>query len=223
MNYKKIYDSLILNRKENILTDGLKELHHIIPRCLYGDNSKDNLVYLTPREHFICHWLLVKIYKDDLIIKAKMMFALNAMSRKKKTRYFNSRAYLSLRELPKLVKNYTSKFGKDNSNYGYKWLKFEPSEIQMKIPISEIVEYLDQGWVLGRKIGFNNVSKLRKKILRDVQIKTKKETNWLNNTNKYLKIYNDWSNSNLDFLNFCKLNKYNRVNLMNKFKRYKIV
>lgn len=38
------------------------ENHHIIPRSLNGSNSSENLVLLTAREHFICHWLLVKIF-----------------------------------------------------------------------------------------------------------------------------------------------------------------
>lgn len=37
------------------------ERHHIIPICLNGDNSIDNLVVLTTREHFVCHWLLTKM------------------------------------------------------------------------------------------------------------------------------------------------------------------
>jgi hypothetical protein len=37
------------------------EQHHIIPKSLGGSNNKDNLVKLTAREHFICHWLLTKM------------------------------------------------------------------------------------------------------------------------------------------------------------------
>jgi len=38
------------------------ERHHIIPRCLGGSNALDNIVSLTPREHFICHLLLTKMH-----------------------------------------------------------------------------------------------------------------------------------------------------------------
>ena len=34
------------------------ERHHIIPRCIGGTDNVDNLIYLTPREHFIAHRLL---------------------------------------------------------------------------------------------------------------------------------------------------------------------
>lgn len=32
--------------------------HHIIPRHMGGDDSKENLVYLTPEEHAEAHWKL---------------------------------------------------------------------------------------------------------------------------------------------------------------------
>ncbi len=42
----------------------LFESHHIIPRSLGGDNSIDNIVKLSPREHFISHALLTKMVSD---------------------------------------------------------------------------------------------------------------------------------------------------------------
>lgn len=47
------------------------ELHHIIPTCIGGKNSKDNIVALTPEEHYVAHQLLVKIYPYERnILKA---------------------------------------------------------------------------------------------------------------------------------------------------------
>jgi len=74
MNYKLIYDRIIERARARKL-EGYKEKHHIIPKSLGGLNSKDNLVELTAKEHFICHKLLVKIYPDN----AKLKFALLAM------------------------------------------------------------------------------------------------------------------------------------------------
>jgi len=51
------------------------ESHHILPRSMGGSDSKDNLVLLTAREHFIAHRLLCKIYPDN----AKMKIALFLM------------------------------------------------------------------------------------------------------------------------------------------------
>jgi hypothetical protein len=64
MNYKKVYEQIITKAQSENRIKGLDiyyERHHIIPKCLGGDNSKDNLVLLTAREHFLCHWLLIRI------------------------------------------------------------------------------------------------------------------------------------------------------------------
>ena len=79
MNYKKIYDNLMLDRKkrgiDKELLDGYYEFHHIIPKCMGGNNNQDNLVLLTMREHLFAHLLLVKIYPDHIGI----LNAINAM------------------------------------------------------------------------------------------------------------------------------------------------
>lgn len=63
MNYQKIYENLISARRESKFTNGeYTELHHIIPKCLGGNNTSRNLVRLTAREHFLAHRLLSKIY-----------------------------------------------------------------------------------------------------------------------------------------------------------------
>lgn len=67
MDYKKHYDLLIksrskLNRTKNKVI--YYESHHIIPKSMGGQNNKNNLILLTPREHFIAHWLLYKIYRN---------------------------------------------------------------------------------------------------------------------------------------------------------------
>ncbi len=65
MNYQKIYDSIILRSFSRKLTEYF-EKHHIVPRCRGGNNSKNNIAILTPREHLICHLLLAKIYGGNL-------------------------------------------------------------------------------------------------------------------------------------------------------------
>lgn len=56
---------------------GYVECHHIIPRSL-GGLERDNLVYLTAKEHFVCHHLLTKMTEGEN--KAKMYKALHKMS-----------------------------------------------------------------------------------------------------------------------------------------------
>lgn len=62
MNYQNIYDKLIDRARNRDLEDSVyREVHHVIPKCLGGSDSKDNLVSLTAEEHYVAHQLLVKI------------------------------------------------------------------------------------------------------------------------------------------------------------------
>jgi hypothetical protein len=74
--YKVWHDNIIANGKKRKLI-GFKERHHILPRSLGGNNSKDNLVDLTPKEHFIIHILLCKFTLGKARIK--MLQALHCM------------------------------------------------------------------------------------------------------------------------------------------------
>jgi hypothetical protein len=64
MNYEKIYNQIIERAKSRNL-DGYSEKHHIIPKCMNGTNNPDNIVKLTAREHFLCHWLLHEMYPNN--------------------------------------------------------------------------------------------------------------------------------------------------------------
>lgn len=59
---------------------GYTEKHHIIPKCMGGDNTTSNIAVLTAREHFVCHRLLIRMTsgKD----KQKMAFAIRMFLRK---------------------------------------------------------------------------------------------------------------------------------------------
>ena len=79
--YTRWYNSIIENSRTRTL-DCYKERHHVIPRSLGGTDEKHNLVDLTAREHFVCHWLLVKMYTGQA--QHKMVYALNGMKRNSK-------------------------------------------------------------------------------------------------------------------------------------------
>jgi hypothetical protein len=64
MNYQRIYDQII-NRARTRKLEGYSEIHHIVPKCMGGSNEKQNLIELTAREHFICHWLLYRIHPEN--------------------------------------------------------------------------------------------------------------------------------------------------------------
>jgi hypothetical protein len=79
MNKYTRWYNIIIEQARDRITDGYTESHHVQPRSLGGTDNKDNLVNLTAREHFVCHWLLSKMHTGEA--KAKMIYALNGMKR----------------------------------------------------------------------------------------------------------------------------------------------
>lgn len=78
MDYKKQYDALVATRKRRTLKEGeYYEHHHIIPKCVGGTDTADNMVTLSAREHYIAHWLLTKMYPSEW----KLMYAFYQMSK----------------------------------------------------------------------------------------------------------------------------------------------
>lgn len=68
MDYQKHYERLIARARYRRLTT-YTERHHVVPKCLGGDNSLENIVRLTPEEHYVAHQLLVKLNpgNDNLV------------------------------------------------------------------------------------------------------------------------------------------------------------
>lgn len=98
--YYQIINSALNDHRVKLSKSSLNyiyyESHHIIPKSLNGNNKKENLVLLTPREHFICHWLLTKMVyiKKD---KEKMLNAFSGMFNWKEKRNLSSKQYQILR------------------------------------------------------------------------------------------------------------------------------
>lgn len=67
MHFHKRYIKLVEYYQNNFSEHG--EWHHIIPKCIGGTNDSSNLVFLPYKAHFICHWLLTKIYPDNRKLK----------------------------------------------------------------------------------------------------------------------------------------------------------
>lgn len=59
MNYLKLYNRLIISRKLFPSVEKHMHRHHILPKSMGGDNSDENIVYLTEREHYLAHCMLV--------------------------------------------------------------------------------------------------------------------------------------------------------------------
>jgi len=77
--YTKHYMLLIEKAKNRTLPKGqYKERHHIIPSSMGGNDDKDNKVWLTGREHALCHWALLKMTEGE--DRVKMSYAFNGMN-----------------------------------------------------------------------------------------------------------------------------------------------
>lgn len=87
MNYLKIYNDLISSRQKFTRSkrEAVYESHHIVPKSLGGTNDFENLILLTPREHYLAHWLLFKIHTGKN--KAKMAYAFFQMARGGRSKY----------------------------------------------------------------------------------------------------------------------------------------
>ena len=115
MNYEKIYNQLINRaqfeyRKKSCST--YFERHHIIPKCLGGDNSKSNLVLLTAREHFIAHKLLCEIYPAETKLHYALWRMMNPQTKKHSRNYIiSSREYSRCKQLQQSI---VQKLGKQN-------------------------------------------------------------------------------------------------------------
>lgn len=97
--YSKYYFSIIANAKNRASTKkeaknilGYTERHHIFPVCLGGNNLKENLVFLSAREHFICHLILARLYPKHFGLTSAVFFM--AASNKNKV---SSRTYEKLK------------------------------------------------------------------------------------------------------------------------------
>lgn len=211
MDYKRIYESLIEKGKNRTLTE-YSELHHIIPRCIYGNNDKTNLVRLTPEEHYLAHQLLIKIYPNNRsLVKAARMMIPNRKGNK---------LYGWLRRRYSVVQSYCQS-GSSNNNYGTFWIYNkilkESKRCDGEIPV---------GWEKGRVINWDRIN---------MKIRSKKVIGWNENKiekdkkkdlilqeklyviNEHYKLYCLYG-----FKKFVEMSGYNKTqaNLIQSFKKF---
>lgn len=200
MNYACIYNQIIDQSKDREL-DGYVEKHHIIPKSLGGSDDPENIVSLTAREHFICHYLLVKLYPENSnewykMVNAFMMMKCASLSHSG-NRYFNSHLYESLREHFATVQSY-NQGGDRNSNYGTKWIHNIELRKSKKILTDQA---LPDGWKNGRVMDFDAFFEKQKKKKREKERKEEAQEKIKNHT---MKTVNEFLNSDYESLNkFC--------------------
>ena len=67
----KRYDKFIESRRHRVILPGVyTEKHHILPRCLGGCDTDDNLIELTYKEHVLAHIMLARETKHPSLINA---------------------------------------------------------------------------------------------------------------------------------------------------------
>ena len=168
MNYKRIHDEIITNRKNSPLKKvrGKTEKHHIIPKSLGGSNSKENLIELLSREHFLVHCCLWKMYPKGSVERKKMVKAFTMMKAsptKEGNRYLNSRLYASAQvEKSKAMSEAQSK--EKNSQFATMWIFWydpkDPTNMEKRKEkkVSKGSE-IPIGWHPGRKMKMFKICK----------------------------------------------------------------
>lgn len=130
MNYLKIYNQIV-EKAQTTTRDCYVEKHHIIPRCMGGSNDPSNIVKLTAREHYVCHWLLAKTYNTKQLWGA---FAMLCVSSTKHQRLTNSRLF----ERARIARSKASS-GSGNGMYGKpSACKSHTNETKEKIRLSKL-------------------------------------------------------------------------------------
>jgi predicted HTH domain antitoxin len=224
MNYQKIYANLVARGKNRVLSS-YKERHHIIPKCLGGSNSAENLVDLTPEEHYLAHQLLVKIYNNNhALVKAAAMMICNRPSNK---------LYGWLRRKHSLAMS-NCQAGAGNSQHGTRWIHNKTLRVSKKISID--ID-LPIGWSTGRIVNFDayfNQQELKKhkkqklkKVLTSEQIRKKIKTKHINfrKTKEYrkaksIKLYKEFKISNLSLRKFAEYKKMIPMTLSKWFNEF---
>lgn len=218
--YQKWYNNIITNRIKNPLINGYKEKHHIIPKCCGGSNKKENLIYLTAKEHFICHSLLVEIFRNTKYY-SKLLYAFMCMKRDiNSNRYLNSRLY----------SKYCEEYSKDLSNkmktkYNPMHNKIWVSNINLRQSIiidkNELQLYIDNGWIKKRVLDFDSYI-MKKEIKNKTKIKNKviKQEIKFDKTKYYTELYKLYNELGWNRFKEQMNYKYTQPNLVVMFKKY---
>ena len=140
MDYHKIYNELIEKRKQ-YTPKGYVERHHILPKCVGGGDESENLVPLTPEEHYLAHQLLVKMHPDNhrLALAASMM-----IPKRKSNKLYG---WLRRRTAIAISQTVVDQVGEKNSQYGSCWICNVELRENKKISKDAVIP---DGWIAGR-------------------------------------------------------------------------
>lgn len=237
--YTNLYFKIIKSALKNYyINDGYFEQHHILPKSLNGSDNKNNIIKLTPRQHFICHYLLTKMFDLTDYRYKKMIIAFNMMISGSSimNRYINSNLYKKTKlQYANVISELQS--GTKNSQFGKIWITNPLIKENKSINKTDTIP---SGWFTGRcnylkthPMVYNNgvVEKLFYKFnIEDNFIKGKLKYK-IENTKKIEKVnmihldwqfilyvYNNYGFSSVKIL--CNIDFKSRNNLMIQSKRY---
>ncbi|WP_407305566.1 HNH endonuclease signature motif containing protein [Acinetobacter sp.] len=207
--YTKLYYSIIAKHGHQVKPKDGKyyERHHIIPRCLNGNDASENLMYVSGRVHFILH--LILCYAVNPIYKKRVTWALICFNPKSDKRNIKNKlkakSFQKLREEHaahlKLLKWYT------NGQVSLRLFPDEPVPENFKLGRHQLPkrgttvyitngietkrirpdEAIHKGWVKGQKD--ERLQQLKEQG-QNHQMGTSAGRTWVNNgvQNKYLQV-----------------------------------
>lgn len=172
MDYQTIYVSLI-ERARHRIPDGYVERHHVVPICIGGTDTNENLVALYPEEHFFAHVLLVKIYPEHkgLINAVQLMEGEGKNKRWKGRRRRTMYGWLKRKHAAYMRE---SQSGQGNSQHGTMWISDLKNQVSKKWKKTET---LPNGWVQGRNV-WKKPEKKERSLKYDDEVAKKLLNDW---------------------------------------------
>ena len=135
--YTTWYKNITKNAKNRSIS-GYTEKHHIIPKSLGGSDSDSNIVKLTAREHFICHWLLTKTTtgtsRQKMIYALRVLRANNPHQQRYETK-ITSRVYENIKKEYSIIQS-EKVAGKNNPMYGDNFYRSEEGRRNQSAEVS---------------------------------------------------------------------------------------
>lgn len=199
MNYLKCYCKLIRsaesrNWKRKDIQFYIED-HHVFPVSIYGKN--DRIVGLTPREHFLAHWLLYKIcikrygIRNNKTFSMGSAFAMMCVNNDLQERKYTSRQYEIVRNCLSIIRTGKSRDDLKGKKY------FGASEDSIRNGIEKMIKKKT-----GMKIKYpknrkstpcsieksKKISETRKNTkLKFISMSEEEFNNWISNQNLYRK------------------------------------
>lgn len=113
MTYQEFINNILQNRGRFACGEEYHERHHIVPRCMGGNNDKENLIDLYAKEHFEAHRILALENPDNKDLQFAWWCMAYLPGKKKQRQNVTGEEYEEAR------KNYIQNSrGEKNPNFG---------------------------------------------------------------------------------------------------------